>query len=146
MVKKATHAVKSRVIENFGFFPLLKGIVYAYLTAIPFFIFFAWILTYTDFPEKYIVIAVMVTTIGSILLASCMLAKSIKKKAWFNGSLIGFFYMLLLYLVSSIVFKDFSLNRYVLLMVLIGVLAGAIGGILGAGFEKKAKPRKWKRK
>jgi putative membrane protein (TIGR04086 family) len=146
MVKRTTHAVKSRVIENFGFFSLLKGTVYAYVITIPFFIFFALILTYMDFPEKYIVLAVMITTIGSILFASRMLARSIKKKAWFNGGLIGFFYMLLLYLVSSIVFKDFSLDRYVLIMVLIGVLAGAIGGILGAGFEKKTKPRKWKRK
>lgn len=146
MVKKTTYAVKGQVIEKFGFFSLLKGIIFAYLITIPFFIFFALVLTYTNFPEKYIVLAVMATTIGSILFASLVLAKNVKNKAWFNGILIGFIYMVLLYLASSIVFKDFSLDRYILTMVLIGVLSGAIGGILGAGFETKAKPRKWKRK
>ncbi len=124
----------------------MKGVIYAYIITIPFLIAFALILTYTDFPEKYIAPAVIITTIGSILFTSLTSAKNIKTKAWLNGSLIGFFYMLILYFVSSIVFKNFSLDKYVLTMVLIGVLSGAIGGILGVSFGKKTRLRKWKRK
>ena len=39
--------------------------------------------------------------------------------------------MLILYALSSIIFENYSINKYVITMAVIGILAGAIGGILG---------------
>ncbi|NSW89997.1 MAG: TIGR04086 family membrane protein [Firmicutes bacterium] len=146
MVRQTSQNVKSPNVKNLSLFALLKGVIFAYIITIPFFIAFALILTYTNFPEKYISSAVMVTTIASILFAGSASAKSLKSRGWLNGGFVGLFYMLILYFLSSFVFRNFLVDRYVLTMVLIGVLAGAIGGILGVNFGTRSKSRKWKRK
>ena len=49
---------------------------------------------------------------------------------------IGLIYIFILYLLSSIIFKNFNVDRYVITMGIIGILTGAIGGILGINFKK----------
>lgn len=57
-----------------------------------------------------------------------------------NGALTGFTYMLILYLASSIIFNDFTLTQRSIIMIITGILAGSIGGIIG--INRKAKPPK----
>jgi len=58
-----------------------------------------------------------------------------KSKGWLNGAIVGFIYMLILYLVSSIVYREFAINSYVLILLGIGILSGSIGGILGINLK-----------
>jgi len=44
--------------------------------------------------------------------------------------------MLILYLVSSIVYREFAINSYVLILLGIGILSGSIGGILGINLKR----------
>jgi len=142
MVGKTSQSMKAQAEESSRFIALMKGVIYGYIITIPIFITFALILTYTDFPEKYISLVVMSTTIASILIAGSASAKGLKSKGWLNGGFVGLFYMLILYFLSSIVFKNFSINRYILTMGLIGILAGIIGGIVGVNYGAKTRTRK----
>jgi putative membrane protein (TIGR04086 family) len=134
MVRKTTS--KTSKVEKINFLILTKAIILAYIITIPVFIVLALIATYTKFPEKLILPAVIVTTIISILIASSASTSNLKSKGWLNGSLVGLTYMIVLYLVSSIVFKNFSINEHVITNTVIGVLTGAIGGIIGINIKR----------
>lgn len=55
----------------------------------------------------------------------------IKKNGIVNGALVGIIYITFIYLLSSIITGDFTLNSYSLIMIIASILAGAIGGIIG---------------
>jgi len=116
---------------------LLKGIGVSFIITIPVFAVFALILTYLAFPQKLIAPVVIVTTIASIFMAGFIVTGNTGENSWLNGSITGFIYILILYLLSSIIFKNFSIDRYVITMAVIGVLTGAIGGILRSGTANK---------
>lgn len=120
---------------------VLKGILAAYIITIPAFMLFALILANTDFPQKLISPAVVVTTIISVLTAGSVSTKGVRNKGWLNGSVVGFIYMLILYIFSSLVFKNFAIDKYVVTMSLIGILTGAIGGIVGINIKSGKKYR-----
>lgn len=127
---------KTVLSEHITISSILKGILVSYLVTIPTFIIFALILTYTDFPEKLISPAVVITTMISVLIAGSFTTRGVKSKGWLNGGAVGLIYMLVLYLVSSLVFNDFTINNYVISMCLIGVFTGSIGGIIGINIKR----------
>lgn len=70
----------------------------------------------------------------SLLIGAFNMSKNKKEKGIVFGSLLGFAYILILYIISSIVLMDFSLSMSSLIFVLLGILGGAVGGILGVNF------------
>jgi len=123
---------------------IIKGIVISFFITIPFFAAFALALTYTDFPEKYISSSVIITTIISIIVAGSTATSRINKKGWVNGAVVGVVYMLILYLLSSISFNDFTITRYCVTMLIIGILSGSIGGIIGVNLKHNSGRKKVK--
>lgn len=132
---------KTAVNENLSTISVLKGILAAYIITIPAFMLFALILSNTDFPQKLISPAVVITTIISVLTAGSVSTKGLKNRGWLNGSIVGLIYMLILYIFSSLIFKNFAIDKYVITMMVIGVLTGAIGGIVGINIKKGSKYR-----
>lgn len=123
------------LFKQMSFIAIIKAVIISYIITIPVFIIFAFILANTDFPYRLISPAVVITTIISILVASSLSTRGIKNKGWLNGCIVGFIYMLVLYIASGIAFNNFSINRYVITNVIIGILAGAIGGIIGINIK-----------
>lgn len=119
--------------------PLLRGLLASYIITIPAFMIFALILTNLDFPQRLLTPAVVVITVISVLIAGAVSTRGVRSRGWLNGSIVGLIYMLVLYLFSSILCKDFSVDRYVITMTIIGVLAGAIGGIMSVNSPKDKK-------
>lgn len=64
-----------------------------------------------------------------------MTTSSIKKNGILNGGIIGLTYMLLIYLTSSILNSGFMLNVYSIFMIIIGIAAGMVGGIVGVNLK-----------
>lgn len=118
---------------------LLKGLLASYIVTIPAFLLFALILANLDFPQRLITPVVVVITVISVLTAGAVSTRGVRSKGWLNGSIVGLVYMLILYLFSSIVYKNFALDRNVLTMAVIGVLSGAIGGIVSINTKKSPK-------
>lgn len=125
--------------EKMSIISLLKGLLVSYIITIPAFMLFALILANTDFPQRLTTPAVVVTTLVSVLTAGAISTKGIRNRGWLNGSIVGLIYMIILYVLSSLVYNDFSIDKYVVTMTIIGILAGAIGGIVGINAKGTAK-------
>lgn len=136
MINKTGQSAKTIMSEHANALSIAKAILISYLITIPVFAVFAYILTLTDFPQKYTPYFVIVTTILSVVIAGWSSTKYIRSKGWLNGGIVGFIYMLVLFLLSSSTYGSFSMNAHVITMFVIGTLTGSIGGILGINFKR----------
>lgn len=127
--------IRETLNQHMTLVSIIKGIVISFLITIPFFAAFSLALSYTDFPEKYVSTSVIITTVISIIVAGSTATSKISKKGWINGAVVGTIYMLVLYILSSISFKDFSITRQTITMIIIGILSGSIGGIIGVNLK-----------
>jgi putative membrane protein (TIGR04086 family) len=88
-------------------------------------------LTYTNIQENTIEPVTIVITGISILLGSTIGNRKMKKNGLINGAIIGGIYMISIYLVSSLLNSNFSLNGLSIIMIVVGMIFGVLGGIIG---------------
>jgi putative membrane protein (TIGR04086 family) len=136
MLKQKSLSSKSSQTNKMNFASIVRAVILSYIITIPVFIALALLINYTNFPDKFILPGVIVTTIISILVAGSTYTRNLKSKGWLNGGIVGCVYMVILYLVSSIIYKNFSIDEHVITMMAIGVLTGAIGGIIGINIRR----------
>jgi len=94
-------------------------------------IIFAGLLTYTSIAESTIPTVTIIITIISILTGSSMCMSTVKKNGIINGVLIGLIYIGFIYILSSVIEGNFTLNLKSIIMIIGASLAGAVGGIIG---------------
>ena len=116
---------------------LFKCVGLSYLMTLVIFLIMALILCFTEFPEAMIGSAVIVTTIISIMFGGTCIAKNARTRGWLNGAIAGLTYMLILYALSTLTGKGFGINQYVITMMIVGIVAGAVGGIVGINLKKR---------
>lgn len=92
------------------------------------------IMSNTSINDTYLNPSIIGIVSFSILIGGFCIAKNKKEKGIIFGSLLGIVYILCLYILSSIVLLDFSLTINSLFFIVLGILGGAIGGILGVNF------------
>lgn len=110
---------------------IIKGIGISFLITVILLFIFSVILTYTNVNENTITPVVIIVTSISILIGSSIGNMSIKKNGLLNGALIGGGYILLIYLISSLLNWKFGLNMQSIIMIISGMLFGILGGIVG---------------
>lgn len=110
---------------------VLKGSLISIIATIILLIVFSAVLTYTNVNENSMPTVIIVITALSILIGSQITTSKIKKNGIVNGALVGAIYILALYIISSIISKDFSLNFYSIIMIATSIAIGGIGGIIG---------------
>lgn len=120
---------------------VLKAVLLAYAITMIIFLVFAVIITYSNFPETAIPTVVVITTVLSIMLAGIKVARKAKSKGWLNGAIAGIAYMIILYFISALALTGFVFDRYVIYMLILGLLTGAFGGIVGINIGYKSKSR-----
>ena len=86
-----------------------------------------------------IIASIILITALSILIGSSIANIKLKKNGLINGAIIGGIYMLIIYLISTILNWKFGLNLQSIIMMVVGVIFGILGGILGVNnmFGKK---------
>ena len=110
---------------------IAKGSLISIIITIIALIIFAIMLSNTNISETIIPTVIIIITALSILIGSSLSMTNIKKNGIMNGALIGLIYITFIYLLSSMVEKDFSMNLYSIILIIGSVLAGAVGGIIG---------------
>ncbi len=121
--------------EKKNIFIIIKGSIIALILTIIMLTIYAVVLSYTNISEDSMVPVVM-TIIGmSILISSSLTNLKIKKKGILNGAVIGLIYILVLYIISSIITGVFSLNTNSIIMIIVSILTGMIGGIIGVNIK-----------
>ncbi len=114
-----------------GIVIILKGSLISIIATIVLLMIFAVVLTYSNINENSMPTVIIVVTALCILVGSQITTSKIKRNGIVNGALVGAIYILALYLISSIISKDFSLNIYSIIMMATSILIGGIGGIIG---------------
>ncbi len=118
---------------------ILKNILVSYGISLVLFFIFALVITYTDLSHSLVSVFSVAITLISIMIASILSGKKSSEKGWLTGCATGFIYMAVLYLLGSIVYKNPGLSSNGILMVIVGIMAGAIGSIIGINNKKKYK-------
>lgn len=110
---------------------IAKGVIIAIISSMILLLIFSAVLTYTTIPENVSNPVIIVITAVSILLASQISTRKIKKNGIINGGIIGGIYIITLYLISSIVTGNFALGLSAIIMIIASIIAGMFGGIIG---------------
>ncbi len=113
--------------NNNQLFSIIKGVLLALTFTIISLIIFAILLVYTSLSEELIKPVIITLTGISILIGSSIESKKIKKNGLINGSLIGILYILTIYIISSLLSSNFSLNMTSLVMIGVGLICGVLG-------------------
>ncbi len=118
--------------KNNIFIKIIKGAGISIIFTLICLTIFSAILTYTNLSESLIQPVVISVTGISILVGSFFATRKIKKNGIIKGIAVGLIYIMLLYLISSVVNNaNFALKSGSIVMISIGILCGAIGGIIG---------------
>lgn len=110
---------------------IAKGLALCFLITIVGIVVFSILLTYTSISENTIGPVLIILTAISILIGTSISMIRVPKNGMVYGGIIGLIYILILYLLSSIVGTGFSLSLSSSIMIICAILAGAIGGIIG---------------
>ncbi len=118
-------------IQENVYIKIFKGLVIAFGITLILMFLYSLLLTYSNISENTIPIIIIGITFVSILIGSTISTRKLSKNGMLNGGIVGGTYILLLYLISSIISGNFSLNIYSIFMIILGIVAGLVGGILG---------------
>lgn len=110
---------------------IAKGLALCFFVTIVGIVIFSILLTYTSISENTIGPVLIILTAISILIGTSISMIRVPKNGMVYGGIIGLIYILILYLLSSIVGTGFSLSLSSSIMIICAILAGAIGGIIG---------------
>ncbi len=114
---------------------ILKGTLISWILTFILLFIYAVLLTYTKIGENTISPIIIAIEAVSILIGSSIVTSQLKKNGIINGGLIGLIYILLIYLLSSLTVSGFSLNMYSAVMMISGIIAGMIGGVVGVNLK-----------
>ena len=110
---------------------IVKGVGISVGFSLIFLLILCIILTYTNIGEDWISPIIIVLTGISILIGSSIENTKLKKNGVLNGALIGAIYIAAMYIISSVIKKDFSANIQMIIIATMGTIFGIIGGIIG---------------
>lgn len=115
---------------------IFKGVLISLVVSFVLLAIFAIVLTYTSVSENTIVPVIIVVTGISILVGTILESKKIVKNGIWLGGIIGLVYVLILYIISSLLNDDFSINTQSFILILVAIFSGMIGGIIGVNNRK----------
>ena len=114
---------------------IAKGVIIAIVASMVLLLIFSAVLTYTSVPERVSNPVIIIITAVSILLASQLTTRKLKRNGIVNGGIIGGTYIISLYLISSVVTGNFSFGISAIIMIIASILAGMLGGIIGVNLK-----------
>ena len=93
--------------------------------------------TYASAPEGVISAVVLVVTALCIVWGGFRASRYSGRQGLISGGVSGLVYVVLLYLVGSLIFGEFIFASGTLLTMLLGIGCGAVGGIIGVNTKKR---------
>ena len=114
---------------------LILNLLLELLISIVLFFFLSIVISLTSVNEHCIVPCIIAITTFSIFVGSFNYSKLKGEKGILYGGLLGMTYILILYLISSIINNSFGLSVNSIIMIFLSILIGIIGGILGVNLS-----------
>ena len=98
---------------------IAKGILISFIITIVLLTIFAGLLVYTNLPESVTKPVTLTITCFSLIIGSSICTKKLKTHGLLNGGIVGIGYILVLYIISSIVNSNFTINLMSISMIII---------------------------
>ena len=118
-------------LSNKTFKHVCTGIGISLISSFVFLCIFALLLMYTNISESTISPVIIIITGISILIGTIISTRKLSKNFIITGGVVGVLYILIIYLISSLLNCDFSLNIQSFVMIVVSIICGMIGGIIG---------------
>ena len=118
-------------LSNKTFKYVCTGIGISLISSFAFLCIFAMLLMYTNLSESTISPVIIIITGISILIGTIICTRKLSKNGIITGGVVGVIYILIIYLISSLLNCDFSLNIQSFVMIVVSIICGMIGGIIG---------------
>ena len=122
-----------------GMLAIITNVLVSYFITMIMLLALALAITYSDFPEDRSQTAILLITIVNVAVVGWMVARNARTNGWLWGGAGALFYMLVLYVIGSVIFGSFDLNGSFVLFIILAMIAGSIGGIIGINTKKKSK-------
>ena len=129
----------TEIIQENNIIKIIKGSVLAIIITLISLLVLALLLAYTSVSENIIKPVIIVITGISIWAGSIFSSIKIRKQGILNGTFVGSIYIITIYLLSSIFEQNFSVTMNTIIMVIVGILSGAIGGVIGVNLKHNRK-------
>ena len=114
-----------------AFFCIFKGIAISFIFTIILLLIYSALLVYSNISEATADTVIIVITGISILIGSSVATLKVKKRGLLKGATIGASYIIIIYLISSAVNANFSIDLTSVIMIIVGIVGGILGGIFG---------------
>ncbi len=134
LLKKINNEERSN--KNSNFINVARGSIIAITITLVCLVIFSVILANTEVAESTINPVIILVTAVSIFVGSIMSVSRILKRGIINGGIVGMIYFLAIYILSGIVNSNFSINISGIILIICGILAGMLGGIVGVNIKK----------
>ena len=121
--------------KNTAILKIIKGSAIAIIITLILLSIYAVLLSTTNISESTMLPVVLIITGISILIGSSMSTVSIKNKGLLNGFFVGLIYMIVIYLISSLMLVGFEPNFNSVIMLIVGTVTGMIGGVIGVNIK-----------
>lgn len=115
---------------------ILRGSILSIVLTIAGLLIYSIILVNTEISENTINYVVIGITSISILIGSILSVSKIAKRGIFNGAIVGGIYVVVIYLLSSIINSNFNINLSAIILMAASIIAGMIGGIIGVNMKR----------
>lgn len=116
---------------------ILKGELIAFIINILGLVIMALIMTYSTLSDNNIPTLVIAINTLAILIGSSTATIKLEKKGILNGVIIGVLYMIIYIIISLIFNGNIIFSSKTVLLIILGIIAGGIGGIIGVNFNRK---------
>lgn len=116
---------------------ILIGTLLEYGLTLIFLLIFSVLLVKTNIRESVMDIVIKTVSVLSIFTGSVVANLKTRKNGVLNGAIIGVIYIISLYLISSFLNDNFSINMTAFAIGLLCLLTGAIGGLIGVNLNRK---------
>ena len=116
---------------------VLKALGLAFGFTFGVFAVFALLIVYTGLSDSIVSTVVFITMVFAIMISGFAVARSASSRGWLNGAVGGLMYVLILYILGAMFQFGLVFDRHVALLLIIGFLSGAFGGIVGINMKKK---------
>lgn len=115
---------------------ILREILLSVLLSLGLFFVLSILLTYTDLEEKIIRPSIIGIISLSLAIGGFRISREKKEKGLISGAILGIIYIVILYLISSLLNMELSISIYSIFMIFLGIISSIVGGILGVNFLK----------
>ena len=112
------------------------GSLISFTFTIIFIVIFSALMVKTNISEQYIDIIVCIISGICILIGATITSRSQRKFGMYTGLLLAIFYVVFLYIFSSVAIKSFSVGTGAVYMIISSLTFGIIGGIIGNSIKK----------